>query len=97
MLLGEQVLEGYPKVMESKNHLMDNDVLERIFHIIAHNMNSKRPVFEVVRRCIELIDQRRQKNKKINKGSSKEKTEEGTKNEASDAVFKSLIETGGMP
>ena len=43
---------------------MDNEVLETVFTIIDKYMDGKRPVFEVVRRCIELLDKTKAAKKK---------------------------------
>ena len=55
-LLREQILETYPRVKDCKDHLVEREVFQRLSQIQEDHLD-KRPIFELVRRCLELIDQ----------------------------------------
>jgi hypothetical protein len=52
-----QILERYPRVKECKDHLVDREVFQGLSQIQEDHLD-KRPIFELVRRCLELIDQK---------------------------------------
>ena len=50
-----QILERYPKVKDCKDHLVDREVFQRVSQIQEEHLD-RRPIFELVRRCLELIE-----------------------------------------